>query len=193
MGWLETLRVILAILLALTLNQPEWREEYEPEHPPTVAVLWDNSRSMETQDVLQPDGTNLSRANTVEKLIQSEKWTSIANAEVVLEAFASSEEKNRQATDLNAALQTSLDRHPNLRAAVLISDGDWNEGLAPVRGQVNFAHEKSQFTPWPLAVPVFCQIFQYPALMRQPLQSLVNLSVYPMCLKAHYLVSTRLR
>ncbi len=142
MGWLETLRVILAILLALTLNQPEWREEYEPEHPPTVAVLWDNSRSMETQDVLQPDGTNLSRANAVDKLIQSEKWTSIANAEVVLEAFASSEEKNRQATDLNAALQTSLDRHPNLRAAVLISDGDWNEGLAPVRGAGEFRARK---------------------------------------------------
>ena len=35
-------------------NQPEWVEEYRPEEKPAVAVLWDNSASMETRDVNEP-------------------------------------------------------------------------------------------------------------------------------------------
>lgn len=138
MGWLECLRVLLAILLALTLNQPEWREEYQPEHPPTVAVLWDDSLSMETPDALQADGKTLSRAEATAQLTKSQLWAAVDNAEVVLEPFAATVETNRDGTDLDAALQATLARHGNLRAAVIISDGDWNQGQPPIRGAGEF-------------------------------------------------------
>ena len=51
-GWLEGLRVVVAMGIALTLNKPEWRETFEPDERPLLAVLHDVSRSMETQDVL---------------------------------------------------------------------------------------------------------------------------------------------
>ena len=44
----------LASILVL-FNQPEWVEEYRPEEKPAVAVLWDDSASMETRDV-EPAG-----------------------------------------------------------------------------------------------------------------------------------------
>ncbi len=53
-GWLEGLRVLIALGIALTLNQPEWREVFKPDSNPTLAVLVDTSRSMQTQDVFDP-------------------------------------------------------------------------------------------------------------------------------------------
>ncbi len=41
-------------LIAITLNQPEWREVFEPESKPALVILTDASRSMETRDVLDP-------------------------------------------------------------------------------------------------------------------------------------------
>src|SRR5580704_11008142 len=59
-GLLEVLRLTIVGLLALILNQPEWVEEFRPMEKPTLAVLWDNSTSMETRDV--PLGAGSSRA-----------------------------------------------------------------------------------------------------------------------------------
>ena len=50
-GLLELLRLALVAFVALLFNQPEWVEEYRPEEKPSVAVLWDDSASMETRDV----------------------------------------------------------------------------------------------------------------------------------------------
>src|SRR5437870_3214620 len=55
-GLLELLRLAIIALMALILNQPEWVEEFRPEEKPAIAVLWDNSNSMETRDVLRPSG-----------------------------------------------------------------------------------------------------------------------------------------
>ena len=49
---LEVLRVLIVAMIAVLLNQPEWIEEYQPDTKPTIAILWDDSRSMETRDVL---------------------------------------------------------------------------------------------------------------------------------------------
>ncbi|HYF34400.1 MAG TPA: hypothetical protein VD994_03845, partial [Prosthecobacter sp.] len=51
-GLLELLRVLIAVGIAITLNQPEWKEVFRPESKPTLAVLVDVSRSMETRDVI---------------------------------------------------------------------------------------------------------------------------------------------
>ena len=48
-GLLELFRLFMVALMALSLNQPEWVEEYRPLERPTVVVLWDNSTSMDTR------------------------------------------------------------------------------------------------------------------------------------------------
>src|SRR3954469_16503839 len=53
-GMLEALRVVIAIGIAITLNQPEWREIFTPESKPTLLVLHDTSHSMETRDIVDP-------------------------------------------------------------------------------------------------------------------------------------------
>jgi hypothetical protein len=49
-GLLEILRFICVLVVAITLNQPEWRERYPPQVNPEIAVLWDDSASMDTRD-----------------------------------------------------------------------------------------------------------------------------------------------
>ena len=41
-GWLEVLRFLIVACVALTLNQPEWRETFEPDRKPVIAVLRDD-------------------------------------------------------------------------------------------------------------------------------------------------------
>ena len=51
-GLLELFRLAIVVLTALSLNQPEWVEEFRPTEKPAVAVLWDNSVSMATRKAL---------------------------------------------------------------------------------------------------------------------------------------------
>ena len=37
------------------MNQPEWKETFEPDEEPVIGVLYDESGSMQTEDVLDPD------------------------------------------------------------------------------------------------------------------------------------------
>ncbi|MCA9052502.1 MAG: hypothetical protein KDA75_01635 [Planctomycetaceae bacterium] len=52
-GLQELLRVGIVALVAVLFNQPEWVEEFRPDEQPTVAILWDQSDSMQTQDALR--------------------------------------------------------------------------------------------------------------------------------------------
>ena len=75
-GLLELLRFVLVCLVALTLNQPEWLETRPPDQRPSLAVLWDQSNSMGTRDVIddQTPGKPKSRAETIEPLLSEEVW-----------------------------------------------------------------------------------------------------------------------
>ena len=134
-GVLELLRLALVVLAAVLFNQPEWIEEYRPEEKPTVAVLWDASRSMETRDVVDPLQTSTSprsRREAITELVQPQAWSSLADRmDVVIQPFA--EPQPGHGTDLNAPLLASLENYGTLRAVVLLSDGDWNEGAPPVQ------------------------------------------------------------
>src|SRR5919109_3759803 len=55
-GLLELFRLAIVALIALCLNQPEWVEEFRPTEKPAIAVLWDDSASMETRDVIEDNG-----------------------------------------------------------------------------------------------------------------------------------------
>jgi hypothetical protein len=134
-GWLELLRVLVAVGIAITLNQPEWRETFLPETKPLVAVLHDLSGSMETRDGLDPDhpaGEARTRLEVAAPLVDPALWKPLAERmDVVMEPFSSSENPPAEATDLHGALLSLLEQQPRLAAVVLASDGDWNTGLAP--------------------------------------------------------------
>jgi uncharacterized membrane protein len=131
MGWLELLRVIIAVGIAITLLQPEWLETFKPETKPTLAVLADVSGSMTTKDVLR--GTQvISREDAAKPLLDEKLWAPLKERmEVVIEPFSSSQTPSTEGTDIHAALANVLEQQPNLKAVVLISDGDWNTGLPP--------------------------------------------------------------
>lgn len=136
-GVLEALRLLIAVGIAITLNQPEWREVFQPDTKPTLAILADNSRSMETCDVAVSGKTNAelqSRAEAAKPLIDPAAWSEVATRmELVIEPFSSTQEPANEGTDLNAALLAVAEKHPRLHAVVLLSDGDWNTGEAPAQ------------------------------------------------------------
>ncbi|MEX2579279.1 MAG: hypothetical protein WD342_09495 [Verrucomicrobiales bacterium] len=136
-GWLEALRLLIVVLVALTLNQPEWRETFEPEEKPVIAVLRDASGSMATEDVLEPDtpaANARSREEVASDVAASESWASLEpDYDVVVQDFSPETDDAGAGTDIAAALSASLEQHPNLRGIVLVSDGDWNEGESPAR------------------------------------------------------------
>ncbi len=133
MGWLELLRVIIAIGIALTLLQPEWLETFKPETKPVLAVLHDVSGSMSTKDVTR--GTEvISREDAAKPLIEPKLWEPLKQRmDVVIEPFSSAQTPATEGTDIHAALASALEQQPNLKAVVLISDGDWNTGVAPAQ------------------------------------------------------------
>jgi uncharacterized membrane protein len=133
-GLLEALRVAIAGFVAVLLNQPEWVEEYRPDEKPTIAVLYDASRSMDTRDVVltgSSAGGPRTRRDAVAALAGSELWQPLKERfEVVVEPFSPAPPGT--GTDLAEPLRTSLERFAALRAVVLASDGDWNRGSPPL-------------------------------------------------------------
>jgi hypothetical protein len=134
-GWLEGLRVLIAVAIGLTLNQPEWREIFKPESKPLLAVLVDVSKSMQTRDVFNPAHPAAdpgSRADAARPFADKAAWRELAQKmEVEIEPFSSAGQPPENGTDIGSALLHALQQHPRIRAVVLVSDGDWNTGDPP--------------------------------------------------------------
>ena len=151
-GWLELLRFVLVCLVVVTLNQPEWLKTQPPDRRSTLAILWDQSKSMQTRDVFKDQdvsGERKSRAETIQPLMSEAvwKWESTSDngngqeatdLNIVFEPFSSQLDPAGEGTDLNAGLSHVLDTHTNLRGVVLLSDGDWNVGNSPVEAATRF-------------------------------------------------------
>lgn len=136
-GLLEALRLLIATAIAITLNQPEWREVFQPESKPALVLLTDTSRSLETRDVVdpaQPAADPKARAEMIPPLVDPALWHALADRlEISAEPFSSTQQPPEEGTDLNAALAQVAERHPRLGAVVLLSDGDWNTGDPPAQ------------------------------------------------------------
>ena len=136
-GLLEALRLLIAVWIAVTLNQPEWREIFKPDYKPTLTILVDDSRSMNTRDVIdpaQPGADPRSRAEAAKPLTDPAAWKALAQRmNVVVEPFSSTLAPPQEGTDLNDALSQAAEKHPHLDAVVLLSDGDWNSGEPPAQ------------------------------------------------------------
>ncbi|HQU45160.1 MAG TPA: hypothetical protein PK867_20260 [Pirellulales bacterium] len=133
-GVLEIFRLAIVVAIAVLLNQPEWVEQFRPDQKPTLAVLWDASRSMQTRDALdrrQPSTPPRTRAEAVTPLADPAAWQAVGEKlQVVSQPFA--EPREGHGTDINAALVEAMEKYGTLRGIVLASDGDWNEGRPPV-------------------------------------------------------------
>lgn len=136
---LECLRFLCTLLVVLLLWRPEWRTIVEPETQPRIAVLWDASRSMETQDAEVPAifpsaGEVATRADWTRLALDQPFWAELsadgAN-EVITRPFASPAGGATDGTDLSRPIEELLENETNLRAVVMFSDGDWNSGQPP--------------------------------------------------------------
>lgn len=173
-GWrkstvmLESLRLVLVVFGAILLGGPEWTQEYRPEENPIVAVLWDDSGSMETRDVVSGRSADSEQAETrrdaIKTLTNPDTWKSLqGRAQVLIEPFSkagsSADPASRQrrgrtdavqvrpisntgstplaseeiGTDLSGPLIEALKKHNPLLGVVIASDGDWNQGDAPIQ------------------------------------------------------------
>jgi len=139
---LECLRFLIACFVVTLLWQPEWLTTIHPDTKPQIAILWDDSKSMTTIDatlppVLSNKAEVVSRADWVAKTLNSDIWKPLkANGanEVTATPFATppAEADATAGTDLETPLADLLAKETNLRAVVLLSDGDYNLGQPPV-------------------------------------------------------------
>jgi hypothetical protein len=140
---LESLRFFITLLVVMLLWQPEWRTIIDPTSKPKIAIIWDDSRSMTTLDAPLPNsiaeegkaGEIVTRADWVKKVLDSTLWEPLrvggAN-ELSTQPFATPEKEGLSGTDINTPLANLLENENNLRAVVMLSDGDFNLGSPPV-------------------------------------------------------------
>jgi uncharacterized membrane protein len=128
--------------------RPEFVKRVERSTRPEVAVLCDASRSMLTRDVVLSNEV-VSRADWLLKQRDAEFWKPLEDkAKVVVQDFAApiqpsgaSPAPGVEGTDLNRALESVLGRERNLKAVLLLSDGDWNLGKSPVGAATRFREQ----------------------------------------------------
>lgn len=131
---LEIVRLAVIALVAFLLNQPEWVEEFRREGKPKIAVLVDGSKSLETADAAADSsakGVNVTRAAAIEPLLKKETWRGLEERfDVVVETICKPEDGN--GSNLSAPLLNVADNVNDLVGVVLVSDGDWNQGVPPI-------------------------------------------------------------
>lgn len=135
MALLELLRVLLVAAILFALAGPEVVTTESPDAPPLVAVLFDDTKSMETRDVEVVGGEGMrSRAavtrDAVEAITAPDGPLADLGADVVASPLSGAAEASEAGTDLSTPLAALLE-DPALRAVVLLSDGDWNQGGRP--------------------------------------------------------------
>ena len=134
---LEGLRFLLVTLLAAVLLLWEYAQRLQrnfiPELP-QIAILMDASDSMKTRDLTLTNRI-ISRAQWLDARRAAQFWLPLTNqAKVEVEDFAvpSTNAGAINGTDLNTALELTLRSFKNLKAVLVLSDGDWNMGESPL-------------------------------------------------------------
>ena len=148
-GWrvfaTEFPRLLAIAMLGFTLFQPEITTRVERELRPEVVVLADDSASMDTEDVVVKGGGGdvavEKRRDWLEKHLSSPLLSSLKSKyKVSVEHFSQPPGEDGtvklDGTDFSYALSTLLASYKNLRAVILISDGDWNMGPPPLAAAV---------------------------------------------------------
>ena len=138
---LETLRFLLITLIAFTLLRPEFVQQLKRKENPEVAVLMDASASMTTRDIVLTNRA-VTRQEWLAQQHAIEFWKPLEkSAKVVVEDFSASDTTTNTAankadpgTDIDRALETAAQHPGNLKAVLMLTDGDWNAGKSPLVG-----------------------------------------------------------
>jgi hypothetical protein len=142
-GMLELLRYTVTVVVVLLLWKPEWLTRTSVNTRPEIVILRDASRSMTTEDAVLPNSGGaprvVSRKEWTDLLLADPAWASLDNKgrnTVIQAAFDTPPEDPTAAalsgTNLHKALADPLERGRNVKAMIVISDGDWNLGQPPV-------------------------------------------------------------
>ncbi|MDA7907500.1 hypothetical protein N9B19_01315 [Akkermansiaceae bacterium] len=151
-GTLEGLRLLCVLFVCAMLLGPEWRTVQQSDLQPEIAIIWDESISMDTEDAKRPESmagseTILTRRELVKRMVDSKFWESFeadGKNRVTTDSFgapspdADQIELAMSGTDINEALAKALSNGQNLRAAIFVGDGDWNVGTSPVSASQQF-------------------------------------------------------
>ena len=138
---LEVLRFVAVAMLAFTLLRPEFVRLIQRTDSPQVVILSDSSGSMLTRDIVSTNDI-ITRADWLEAQTKRAFWKPLeASSEVLTGAFAAPPDLTSTnalgqvreiGTDLSGALGSVLGQQKNLKAVLLLSDGDWNLGPSPI-------------------------------------------------------------
>ncbi|MDA7935447.1 hypothetical protein N9B40_01970 [Akkermansiaceae bacterium] len=145
-GALEALRFFCVLLAAAMLLGPEWRTVESSDLQPEIAIVWDDSLSMTTEDarlpkVLSSDEKIVARQDLVSQIRETEFWKPFElddKNRVTFSSFGAPPVDGDPAlaamsgSDLNQALKEVLESGRNLRAVIMMSDGTFNIGKSPV-------------------------------------------------------------
>jgi len=140
-GSLEALRFLISLIVVLMLWKPEWRTVIYPEDQPEIVILWDGSSSMTTEDTVVPEWLSsedrkvISREEFTEQALAADFWEKLKDngkVNITFQSFSSTlegmtpEEIAKQTTDLNTPLNALSEEHDNLKAVIMLTDGDHN-------------------------------------------------------------------
>lgn len=136
--FLVLLRWVGIMLVAFTLLKPERVQRVSQAEKPRVHVLWDDSLSNRTRDQLDPFHPGeppLTREGWIQSLLEASHWEPLQERFDIrflpLSRIADAPARE-DGTDLYGALHAQMQSTQNLRAVVLLSDGDWNTGKNPL-------------------------------------------------------------
>jgi len=133
---IEGTRILAVSLVCLALFKPEIVQEIPHVEQPKVVILRDVSGSMGTRDVRSPDGAVQTRAQWLAANAIPAHWQPLAaKGQLAIEDFGASppaDSMEEEGTDLEGALSRGLARTENLKAVLVLSDGDWNLGQSPL-------------------------------------------------------------
>ena len=144
---LEAFRFAIISLILITLLKPEHVRRIERAGQPEIMVLTDASGSMKTRDVVLEGNQVFRREEWLGDQLRTNFWKPLAaTAKVLVEEFARPATNAvagvEEGSDLNGALDAVLGRQKNLKAVLLLSDGDWNLGASPLNAATKFRAQK---------------------------------------------------
>jgi len=138
---LEVIRFVAVAMLTFTLLRPEFVRRIQRTEPPQVAILRDASGSMQTRDVVSTNNI-ITRTAWIDSQNKRAFWKPLeTGSEVLVGAFAAPPDltvtntlgqAREIGTDLSGALGSVLKQQRNLKAVLLLTDGDWNLGPSPI-------------------------------------------------------------
>ena len=146
---LEAFRLIIICMLLITLLRPERIQVIQWAEEPAIVVLNDVSGSMTTQDVIHTNQV-VARQEWVSSNLESNALEPLEKtSRVLVDAFAEPPNQEEpedltnivEGTDLNQALESALQRESNLKAVLVLTDGDWNLGDSPALAAAQYRNQ----------------------------------------------------